>query len=677
MGTPEESRSVVQHVTAVGGVAYGVIGADLHVFGDGRPIYQLIEHGLEPLPEEDGKLPAQPSLLLNARSRIVTFTGRDQDLDSLEQWRDDAGRRRSARWLHAPGGAGKSRLAAEFGLRSHEAGWKVVTVIHGRSTILPPAGSVDLRLGAAVGLLVIIDYADRWPLSHLSWLFSNALLHHDIPTRLLLVARSVQSWIPVRAELEALHVVCDQEALPAIPGELETGQRERMFTVARDCFVARYGVSDSSDIPWPGNFEEPEFGLVLALHMAALVAVDAHVNKAHTPTDMAGLSAYLLDRERGGWTKLYENRLEGLPFQTPPEVMARAVFVATLVGSMNRSNAKAILHRIDLEIHPDRLLDDHARCYPASLADKVLEPLYPDRLAEDFVALSLPEHGVANFAADTAANEIVKALLSSEASEEPHSHLARLLTVLASAAAPGRWMHVGSYLNTALANDPELALRGDSAALAAIAQVPFVEMETFEAIEALFPDHPVADLDLGIAALARRIAAHRLERVTSAVQHGWIFDKLAVRLRNAGFRVEALAARQSSTAAWRHLARVDPDRYEERLARALDDLGAELSIVGKKTEALQALEEALVLFRRLVVANPESYEFELALVLGNLAPLKAWRGMVHKPLHRRRNRSRSCENHWLAECSKRNITWRFRSVIKVTALLIWDGRAKR
>ena len=59
----------------------------------------------------------------------------------------------------------------------------------------PASREPDLRLGGAAGLLLLVDYADRLPLTHLTWLFSNAAFHQQVPTRLLLLlARSARPW---------------------------------------------------------------------------------------------------------------------------------------------------------------------------------------------------------------------------------------------------------------------------------------------------------------------------------------------------------------------------------------------------------------------------------------------------------------------------------------------------
>ncbi|MFD9403098.1 hypothetical protein ACFWA4_30290 [Streptomyces sp. NPDC060011] len=136
------------------GFGYGVIGADLHVFPDRGPVYLLTEYRPHPTTRDNSWLIAQPSRLLSARFQIVDFTGRDQEQAELASWRDQPGPRLSARWLHAPGGQGKTRLAAQFAECSAAAGWKVVAATHGSGAILPVAESQDLRLGNATGLLL-------------------------------------------------------------------------------------------------------------------------------------------------------------------------------------------------------------------------------------------------------------------------------------------------------------------------------------------------------------------------------------------------------------------------------------------------------------------------------------------------------------------------------------------
>jgi hypothetical protein len=97
-----------QTVVASAGFAYGVVGADLHVFGDGSPLYLLQEFRPTP-PPDAGWLRELPSRMLDARSGLVPFTGREAEQATLREWLGSAGRL-AVRWLSGPGGQGKTRL---------------------------------------------------------------------------------------------------------------------------------------------------------------------------------------------------------------------------------------------------------------------------------------------------------------------------------------------------------------------------------------------------------------------------------------------------------------------------------------------------------------------------------------------------------------------------------------
>ena len=108
----ELGSQVFQNVIAVDGFAYGVIGADIHVFANGLPLYLLANWRPTVLSGQDW-LRELPSRMLNARRAVVPFTGRGGELTQLTQWRD-GGSRLAVRWMHGPAGQGKTRLAAEF-----------------------------------------------------------------------------------------------------------------------------------------------------------------------------------------------------------------------------------------------------------------------------------------------------------------------------------------------------------------------------------------------------------------------------------------------------------------------------------------------------------------------------------------------------------------------------------
>ena len=156
---------------------------------------------------------------------------------------------------------------------------------------------------------------------------------------------------------------------------------------------------------------------------------------------MAGLAMYLLDRERLHWSRLYRDRPEP-GYRTQPEVMSQAVFVAALTGTVARDAGRTVLTKLQLP-DPAQILSDHAVCYPpADPGDQmVLEPLYPDRLAEDFLALTVPGHAADYPAQDWAVPTSTALLARDGDASTPATWTARAVTFLASAA--HRWSHLG------------------------------------------------------------------------------------------------------------------------------------------------------------------------------------------------------------------------------------------
>ncbi|UBU18088.1 tetratricopeptide repeat protein [Nonomuraea gerenzanensis] len=620
----EDQQPIVQNVSAVDGFAYGVIGADIHVFGNGMPLY-LLERWRS-APEVDPQwLRELPSRMLNARFAVVDFTGRADELADLRQWRGSRPRL-AARWLHAPGGQGKTRLAAQLADESLDAGWRVVTAIQGPGSVLPPPGSQDLRLDGAAGLLLIVDYADQWPLTHLTWLFSNALLHRSaVPVRVLMLARSADVWPAVRASLANLanlRVETSTQPLKELPDD--PGPRREMFRVARDSFAARYGLADAVAINPPGPLGDPDFGLTLALHMAALVAVDAHICGGKPPGDMAGLTIYLLDREHLHWTRLHQDAAHDLnpadrKYRTPPAVMNRTVFTAALTGALPETAGATLVQTLRLPLPAEQVIADHSLCYPPAdpFRATVLEPLYPDRLAEDFLALTFPGH-TADYPAQPWAAHTAGTLLTRDSDHAPPAWTPRAITFLATATQ--RWPHLGPrHLYPLLRHDPKLALTAGSAALTALASLDDVEPDLLEAIESHFPNHRHIDLDIGIAAVAVRLTGYRLAAPIDLVACARIHDHLAARLSNAGWYARALAATDMATKIWHHLARLNRDVYLPDLAASLNNHAARLTENGRPEEALPISEEAVTLWRELVGRDRGAYLADLAAALDNRA----------------------------------------------------------
>jgi len=101
-------------------------------------------------------------------------------------------------------------------------------------------------------------------------------------------------------------------------------------------------------------------------------------------------------------------------------------------------------------------VDDHGICYPPSEPDTVLEPLYSDRLGEDFLALSTPGHHVAGYTPDPWAATATAQLLADSTAEHPPAWAAGAATMLIETGR--RWPHIATkQLYPLLRHHPELA----------------------------------------------------------------------------------------------------------------------------------------------------------------------------------------------------------------------------
>ncbi|MFF1907204.1 hypothetical protein [Kitasatospora sp. NPDC058218] len=635
-----------QYVTATGGFAYGVIGADIHVFGDGTPLY-ILERWRPPPGLDDDWLREQPSRMLNARFAVVGFTGRDQELRELGEW-CTRGPRRAARWLHGPGGQGKTRLAHELAGTLTAAGWTAATATEGPGGVLPPPGSQDLRPDGTAGLLLLVDYADRWPLSSLTWLFSNALLHRtDLPVRILLLARGTDAWPALRASLANEQVSVSQQLLPPLaadgPGHAGSADgaaadlegRHTMYRAALDGFAARYGIPPP---PGPADLEHPEFGLVLAVHMAALVAVDAHATGRTPPAPVptaarssaaaagdpfdpaaepalpgtAGLALYLLDREQLNWARLHRERRHGR-IATPPAAMNRAVFTAALGGPRSPDSGTVLVDALRLGHPTAEVLADHAVCYPPPDPARatVLEPLYPDRLAEDFVALTLPGHR-AEYPAQRWAPET--AAVTARHDDRP----TRAVTTLAAAAE--RWSHVGPRcLVPLLDENPDLAVAAGAPALLALAELPSIADELLGEVLDRVPDPTPPDLVVAAAVLRIRLLELRLDVADGPGAMAGVLVNHGSDLGLLGRHEEAVRAALRAVRAFERLAVEQPEIYEADVGKSLTNYASRLMEIGRHADAAAAQERVVGIFRRLHERDQPRYDLDLATALANLA----------------------------------------------------------
>ncbi|MDH2391925.1 tetratricopeptide repeat protein, partial [Streptomyces sp. HNM0663] len=597
-----------------------------------RPAYRIEDFPAAPRPVRTRILAEQPSRLLKAAHQVVPFTGRRADLEVLASWRDDPAERLAVRLVHGPGGQGKTRLAARFAELSHKAGWTVWQAVVNETGADPLTTSQPPE--TARGVVLVVDYAERWPAPDLHRLLREPLWHQTgVPVRVLLLARpagiwweSLETWIGDQLDIDTtLH------QLPSLADEPQA--RAELFQQARDRFADRLGMAPdrAARIGPPLDLgTDTDYAQVLTIHIAALAAVDAQLHHESAPTDPARASAYLIKRERAHWSALHQRASQ--PLSTTPEAMGRTVLTATLTRPLARPHGQAAMSRIglaDSTAAANTLLDDHRYCYPASSTDPartvtVLEPLYPDRLGEDFLGLTTPAspddpdtpHPVSEAVTDDWAHQAVHRLLTAADAGAPAPWTRDALTVLIETAR--RWPHIATgQLFPLLKSHPELALHAGGTALAALVGLDTLDLAVLEAIEPHLPEGRHTDLDVGIAAITYRLARHRLTSTQDPARRARIHGTLAVRQSYAGLRNEALTAGQDALRAWRDLTRTDP-AHQPDLAASLSNLGIQLSEVGRRDEALTATQEAVDVYRRLAAGNPAAYEPDLAGSLSNL-----------------------------------------------------------
>ncbi|XRQ09288.1 hypothetical protein ACN3XK_74680 [Actinomadura welshii] len=581
-GAAGPERDIHFEATAAGSARIFQAGGDQNFHYHGRTRPYLIGSLLAPAPPDTEWLLEQPSRLLGAQSQVVPFVGRQTELRRLEEWRDADGHL-SVLLLHGPGGQGKTRLAHEFAERSRSQRWEVLQA----STLPTHRGEPSIPEADTAGVLLVVDYADRWALSELEQLLSDPALQQERPTRVLLVGRTVRWFAALRGVLADHRAGAGDLLLTPLDED-----RPAMFRAARDRFADLYGLQDASAASAPAVLpDHPDYGLTLTVQMAALVAVDAYRRGAEAPTSPHELSAYLLDREFQAWQRLFEAGAHGQDYQTRPAIMARTVFTAALTGAVDQDCGSQTIKRLDLPGHPQNLLVDHRFCYPPSDRELVLEPLYPDRLAEDFIALFTPGHDISAYDPDPWAKNVPATLLADGEELRPVV-VGRAMIFLTSAAE--RWSHLrGKVLYPLLRSDPALALEAGSATLSSLASIDDLPDDVLAAVQQLLPPGRHVDLDIGAAAIDLASASRILPQTEDPDDEARLRLALSNRLAAAGRTGEALEQSGLAVELGRRL--VAADRFGARtlLAGALSNHASDLIAVGRHDDALLYAEEAL------------------------------------------------------------------------------------
>ncbi len=273
------------------------------------PPQPLVVGWAEALAPQDA--PGRIFNLLHWKTRLAAeLIGRDSEKQELLGWAM-SGPKLSIRFLHGPGGAGKTRLAAELAgsLPTWMAGFTPLE----KQTRLPLSSK---------GLLAILDYPEDWRGQVRALLREAGRLAETPATiRLLLLSRrSLHEWWPDVVDCGATHLCTAQELRI---GPLETAAAVVLFraTVAR--LEAYYGqgapiVDEAALRQWLERRRD--------LHPLPLLTIAAAIHfvferGATLGLDAAEIVSALVDRERkridgagssSGWVSRGASRLMGL-----------------------------------------------------------------------------------------------------------------------------------------------------------------------------------------------------------------------------------------------------------------------------------------------------------------------------------------------------------------------------
>lgn len=407
-----------------------------------NPPFQLGEIPLIAPGVETAKLRPRPSRMLRTYFEIVPFSGRSTELSNFKKWRDTALAGTAIHLIYGPGGQGKTRLAMHLAREWAEEGWITLQAYPHIDFSSINAARIS-STETALGLLVVVDYAERWEITNLLSLLRHVAGSEKIPVRIVMLSRPAGTWwqtflYQVERNLDISVEITALQPLAESPEE-----RVRLFEEARDIFGQILEMPDPTYLRPPLDIKtNSSYGQVLTIHMAALASVLAFVEADYPPRDPAELSAFLLARERSHWLALHTRRED--PIRTPPDAMRQAVYTATLTGPLNYIDAMSALQYAQIE-SPEpagQILRDHAQCYPPYEDQNVLVPLYPDRLGEDFIALTTPGHNNAIYPADPWAPGALRRLLSSPADMNEPPWILSAKTILAEIGE--RWPHVAS-----------------------------------------------------------------------------------------------------------------------------------------------------------------------------------------------------------------------------------------
>ncbi|WP_168713981.1 trypsin-like peptidase domain-containing protein [Streptomyces sp. A1136] len=622
----------------------GTVWFDVARNREGR---QAALFGPDPAPVS-GNTPAQ----LLARG-AMPFVERPE-LDELKDWCYEADDQ-LLRLLYAPGGSGKTRLAAELCRQLRESGWiagfadreSLGNPVHRHQWLEDFTGA----LGAEFPCLVVFDYAQA-RLDDISVLMAHIHRYRPdgITLRVLLLARSEEPlWQALKEEFEARYI--EDWALRGasslrLPSTLSTQDPGDLAGEAFGEFVRLLGC------PWvrmPSSLARgaARQDSVLGILAAALDAV-LTLRQGDEWKESDDPLARICRHEISGWHKLLEDRLGtgGAFAGRTGRLMAEGLLlVPTLARGRDRGELTALLTAVRGAAFPGQppvnapALHGCLRAlYPSAEGDHVA-PLEPDRLGEILVRRVLAEP-------ESSGDEVayLRKTLDVSMLREERSRPGAVLDTLDVLARARGCTTVGrvadhpahAVLDGALAqlvhDNPRVLV---PALVTVGARLPHAEilaalvqpvLETCESdllclVEQRLPRYPSGLSALSALVLQRLLAMTDTESDDSSVHvRMQRLRRCSLRLEESGNRGDAVRTADEAVLLSRDLVRKSA-RYTSDYAAALHNLSLLRHRSGETQAALGLSVEAVSLYRQLVATAPHMRHRTLMDMAGALSLL--------------------------------------------------------
>ncbi|MET7483526.1 tetratricopeptide repeat protein [Streptomyces sp. NPDC005538] len=566
-----------------------------------RPVLREPYLSPERAPDDEG-----PLRQIWARYGVVPFQHR-AEMDQLTEWCRSADERTGSdseggeptriSLLYGPGGAGKTRIAAELASRLRASDWYSGFLERGTQP------SAVEWLARVVGpLLVVVDYADDRRTEEVTALL-DVLLERSEPTCVLLTARAMGPWW--EDDIAEERIGRAELRHPPLEIQPQPPEPDRVFKAAFTAFADAPAAPETR----PPDRHGGSWGTLDLAMLGWLTARASPVELPHSPEE---LYAKILKHELRYWRRTHRRRF-GAPLE--PEVITECAACVSFLSPLP-DRLPHVLESVTALSGPEWT---HQRAQVAEIITALVptpDPggalfLQPDLLAEHLVLSVFGRddrlRGRCLERADTAEllNSCVTVTRAWQQDGESGAWLARAML----AERPDIW---GPALQSSLTHHGPFVQPLEALAAADDSPLP---------LDRLAHELPLAHGTLRALALiaAERSVPPSTERTNGKTQRSFSLGLLAVRLAETGRRQEALEAVLEAVALRRELVAADRDEHLPNLAAALNNLANSYGGVGRPEEALSAARESAELYEPLAEQDPEAYLADYTRALNTLS----------------------------------------------------------